>query len=131
VEVNIDVEERPKPARRAAKGRKSDPAPARTKAAKDVGDDGAEDDDSDGEDELDDDSVIEATGEVIDERDLSSVELREEKEAKAEAKSLARVDALQMYMREVQRHPLLSPPDEHRLAVHYAKSGDVEAAAKL
>ncbi|HMJ14737.1 MAG TPA: sigma-70 family RNA polymerase sigma factor, partial [Polyangiaceae bacterium] len=117
--------------RRPAKGRKSEPAPARAKGAKNA-EDGSDDEEAEGEEDLDDDSVIEATGEVIDERDLAAVDqLREEKAEKAENKSLARVDALQMYMREVQRHSLLSPPDEHSLAVHYSKTGDVEAAAKL
>ncbi len=120
---------RPAPARRAAKGRKTEKSEAPPARAKESDPD--EDEPEADEELLDDDSVIEATGEVIDERDLSGVDLRD-KEEKAEAKSsLARVDALQMYMREVQRHALLSPPEEHRLAVHYSKSGDVEAAAKL
>ncbi|HEY6560756.1 MAG TPA: RNA polymerase factor sigma-32 [Polyangiaceae bacterium] len=123
------------PSRRASKGRKSEAPAARaknTRDAKEPTDDEPEGDEPEGDDELDDDSVIEATGEIIDERDVAGVDLREDKEEKAEIKSsLARVDALQMYMREVQRHSLLAPPDEHRLAVHYSKSGDVEAAAKL
>jgi RNA polymerase sigma-32 factor len=135
VDVDAEVAAPAPPARRPSKGRKSEAPSARakdTRDAKEPDSDEAEGDEAEGDDELDDDSVIEATGEVIDERDVASVDLREDKEEKAEIKSsLARVDALQMYMREVQRHPLLSPPDEHRLAVHYAKSGDVEAAAKL
>jgi RNA polymerase sigma-32 factor len=123
------------PSRRASKGRKSEAPAARAKDlrnAKEPTDDEPEGDEPEGDDDLDDDSVIEATGESIDERDVAGVDTREDKEEKAEIKSsLARVDALQMYMREVQRHSLLSPPDEHRLAVHYSKSGDVEAAAKL
>jgi RNA polymerase sigma-32 factor len=47
------------------------------------------------------------------------------------ASSLARYDALETYMREVQRHPLLSPEDEHRLAVEYSKTGSVDLAARL
>jgi RNA polymerase sigma-32 factor len=79
------------------------------------------------DDELIDESAIEATAEVVDASDLAAVERAE----KAETKSLARVDALQLYMREVQKHPLLSPDEEHRLAAHYEKTGDVETAAKL
>ncbi len=45
--------------------------------------------------------------------------------------TLARVDALQTYMREVQRHALLTPDEEHALAVRYASTGDVAAAARL
>ncbi len=44
---------------------------------------------------------------------------------------LARLDPLQQYMREVGRHPLLSPEEEKELAVHYEKTGDVDAAARL
>ncbi len=46
-------------------------------------------------------------------------------------RSIARYDALEAYMREVQRHPLLSPEDEHRLAVEYSKTGSVDLAARL
>ena len=45
--------------------------------------------------------------------------------------SLARYDALDAYMREVQRHPLLSPEDEHQLAAEYVKTGSVDLAARL
>jgi RNA polymerase sigma-32 factor len=45
--------------------------------------------------------------------------------------SLARADPLQVYMREVQRHALLSPDEEHALAVHYNKTQDVTAAARM
>jgi len=80
--------------------------------------------DGDGRDGLDgDDDVLEAAGELVDERDAPlDVE---------EPKGLARYDALQAYMREVRRHPLLTPDEEHRLAVEYAKSGDVDIAARL
>ena len=46
-------------------------------------------------------------------------------------RSIARYDALEAYMREVQRHPLLLPEDEHRLAVEYTKTGSVDLAARL
>jgi RNA polymerase sigma-32 factor len=48
------------------------------------------------------------------------------------SEGLGRFDPLSAYMREVQRHPLLSPDDEHRLAVDYQKNPeDVAAAARL
>jgi RNA polymerase sigma-32 factor len=86
------------------------------------------DDQSDpGEPELfDESSVLEAAGEVVDEA-LESGGVPSEVETSA----LTRVDALQAYMREVQRHPLLSPEEEHQAAVHYQKTGDVETAARL
>lgn len=48
-----------------------------------------------------------------------------------DSSALARVDPLQVYMREVQRHPLLAPDEEHTLALQYHKTGDVQAAARL
>ena len=54
-----------------------------------------------------------------------------ESRAASGAGSIARYDALETYMREVQRHPLLSPEDEHRLAAEYTKTGSVDLAARL
>jgi RNA polymerase sigma-32 factor len=46
--------------------------------------------------------------------------------------TLGRFDPLAAYMREVQRHALLSPDEEHRLAVTYQKNpDDLAAAARL
>jgi RNA polymerase sigma-32 factor len=46
--------------------------------------------------------------------------------------ALSRSDPLSAYMREVQRHALLSPDEEHRLAVNYQKNPeDLAAAARL
>ncbi len=45
--------------------------------------------------------------------------------------SIARYDPLQAYLNEVQRHALLTPQEEHDLAVRFAEKGDVEAAARL
>jgi RNA polymerase sigma-32 factor len=87
---------------------------------------GEPDAEKEGDDELDD-NAIEAAAEVIEETDLTQLD----REEKVENKSLARVDALQLYMREVQRHALLSPDEEHRLAMHYHKNTDVETAARL
>ena len=69
-----------------------------------------------------DDDVLEAGGEPLD---------AELAEAAAEPKALARYDALQAYMREVRRHPLLTPEEEHALAVEYTKTQDVDVAARL
>jgi RNA polymerase sigma-32 factor len=46
-------------------------------------------------------------------------------------RDLARADALQRYMAEVAKHPLLSREEEHRLAVEFAKTHDPEIAYKL
>lgn len=45
--------------------------------------------------------------------------------------SADRRDPLQAYMRDVQRHPLLSAEEEHELAVQYHDHGDVDAARRL
>ena len=44
---------------------------------------------------------------------------------------LVRYDALQAYMQEVRRYPLLTPEQEHALAVRYRETGDVETARQL
>ena len=47
------------------------------------------------------------------------------------ATPLTRYDPLEAYMRDVQRHPLLKPEEEHEYAVRYHETGDVDAAARL
>jgi len=46
-------------------------------------------------------------------------------------RDLARADALQRYMAEVAKHPLLSREEEHRLAVKFSKTHDPEIAYRL
>lgn len=70
-----------------------------------------------------DDSVLEASAEVLTD-DAPETE-------EGDGAALTRVDALQVYMREVQRHSLLSPDEEKSLALKYNKDGDVDAAARL
>ena len=81
------------------------------------------------EEAAEDEPLIETTAEFVLSQDAPAPRL--EPEAERSPQALARLDALQLYMNEVQRHPLLSPQEEHELAVHYAKTKDVEAAAKL
>jgi RNA polymerase sigma-32 factor len=45
--------------------------------------------------------------------------------------SLARFDAMAAYLREIQRHPLLTPEQTHDLAVKFIDSQDPEIAARL
>lgn len=86
--------------------------------------------DSDSDDDDSEDAVIETTGEFVQSREPVESRLPVSK-AGSGATSLARVDAMQAYMAEVQRHPLLTPEEEHTLAVRYAETGDVHAAARL
>jgi RNA polymerase sigma-32 factor len=74
-------------------------------------------------DDLDGDEAIEASADLVDGDDALT--------GPDEPRGLARYDALQAYMREVRRHPLLTPDEEHKLAVEYAKTQDVDLAARL
>jgi RNA polymerase sigma-32 factor len=74
-----------------------------------------------------DDEIIEATGEVVEET-VSDVDI--EKLAPP-SRSLTRLDPMQQYLREVQSHPLLTPEEEHSLAIKYVETGDVAVAARL
>ena len=90
--------------------------------------------------------VFDTDAEVIDAADAEDAdeerEPGEEADAATEAegdaeaegsdeRGLARFDPLQAYMREVQRHPLLSADEEHKLAVQYKDTEDRNVAARL
>lgn len=45
--------------------------------------------------------------------------------------ALVPTDSLSRYMAEIRRYPLLSPEEEHELAVRYKKYGDIKAAYRL
>ena len=47
------------------------------------------------------------------------------------ARSLARLDPLQLYIQDIRRYPLLSREEEHALAKKFVQTGDVEAARRL
>lgn len=53
------------------------------------------------------------------------------KAKKSESTAVARRDPLAMYMKDVQRYPLLTREQEHELAVRYVEHGDLAAARKL
>lgn len=78
----------------------------------------------------DDDADLEASGE--NEEDSRGDEDESTTAIERTGGSIGRFDPLSAYMREVQRHPLLSPDEEHRLAVDYQKNPeDLAAAARL
>jgi RNA polymerase sigma-32 factor len=54
----------------------------------------------------------------------------EEKESGADT-ALVPYDSLHRYLAEMRRYPLLSPAEEHELAVQYKEYGDIEAAYRL
>lgn len=91
--------------------------------------------------------VVDATGEVLEDDEeedpYASGELSDEDDSDLGEtgrvtaitlpgnKSVAARDPLQAYMREVQSHSLLTPEEEKELAVRYAETNDVDAAARL
>ena len=52
-------------------------------------------------------------------------------EARASGRELNRYDPFTAYLSEVQRHPLLTPDEEHELAVRYQQTADVKSAARM
>jgi len=131
----------PSPRRRAAQ---SDDASEATSS--EAGDEESSGDSDDQEPEVlgDEREVFDTEAELVDPDEAEAdaerepgeeVELSEEREREpegdADERGLARFDALQAYMREVQRHPLLSADEEHKLAVQYQKTEDREVAARL
>jgi RNA polymerase sigma-32 factor len=113
----------------AARRSKAKKRPAREPEDSELqdGDSGTTAGDGDGDGDLDDE-VIEAEAEVVSESE-DSVPLKDPPIRSSSA--LTRADPMAAYMAEVQRHALLSPDEEHSLAVKYTKTGDVDAAARL
>jgi RNA polymerase sigma-32 factor len=72
--------------------------------------------------------IIDAAAEIVDES-VSNVDL--EALAPVSSGALTRLDPMQQYLREIQMHPLLTPEEEHTLAVKYVQTGDVDAARRL
>jgi RNA polymerase sigma-32 factor len=91
--------------------------------------------DADEGDDTDDEPAGDDSDEIVDERESEADDYASSEgptsRSDGDARSIARYDALEAYMREVQRHPLLSPEDEHGLAVEYSKTGSVDLAARL
>ncbi|MCU0690554.1 MAG: RNA polymerase factor sigma-32 [Polyangiaceae bacterium] len=92
----------------------------------------ADDDENDRPtDDDDDDEVVEVSAEIVDAEEPDPSTSIPASTDNSPSSAITHFDPLQVYLREVQRHPLLTPDDEHALAVSYAETGDVEAAAKL
>jgi RNA polymerase sigma-32 factor len=120
---------------------------SRTKKSKviDVGDKPAEDADADesedGSDDKDEglDTDLASSGTIDVGEDSHESEAESEPDvddvprvpAKREAGSLARRDPLAAYMSETRRYPLLTPEEEHDLAVRLVEQGDTAAARRL
>lgn len=93
--------------------------------------------------ELSPEALAEDDDELFREDDAESSDLEREEPAPGveedadegevnRAASISRFDPLAAYMREVQRHPLLTPEEEHRLAIAYKDNPeDLSVAARL
>ena len=86
-------------------------------------------DDDLGED-FGDTQVIEVAGELVEDDSILDAPIIQQKIVSTE-RGLAKIDALQLYMSEVQRHPLLSIEEEKKLAEEYSRTGNVDIAARL
>jgi len=56
---------------------------------------------------------------------------RRDRRSRGIGQSLIKSDPLQLYLREIHNHPLLSRKEEYELAVRYYRTEDVEAAQRL
>jgi RNA polymerase sigma-32 factor len=82
--------------------------------------------------------ILEAEGEIVDEAVADEEEIGGDLEeplppvsGPVSSTSLARLDPMAAYLREVQRHPLLTPEETHELAVKFLKTQDPAIAARL
>ena len=101
------------------------------------------DDEGDGSGEGGDEEVVEVVGEVVpeivdeassdgeDARVIGRSDRAAAPDIDKDEVALSRTDPLQAYLREVQRHPLLTPEEEKDLTVRYAQSQDVRTAWRL
>ncbi len=86
------------------------------------------------EDRDDDDEVLvgEVAGSAVDDREDSGSDTDLSSLAKADSeRGVRRFDPITTYFREISRHKLLTPEEEHALAVKYLETQDVKVASKL
>jgi RNA polymerase sigma-32 factor len=98
--------------------------------ASDAGDADASDGGDLGDDDFGDSQIIEVAGELVEEDPLLETKGLEHAIVSTE-RGLAKVDALQLYMSDVQRHALLSADEEKSIAEEYHRTGNVDLAARL
>ena len=80
-----------------------------------------------GEEEITEAPLVEV--ETLSDDDVTTED--EEKDSAETDTALVPYDPLQRYLAEIRRYPLLTPEEEHELAVRYKEHGDVEAAYRL
>jgi RNA polymerase sigma-32 factor len=124
-------------ATRKSSTKKGRPAKAKAKAepSESQDEEGAEEKDADADEEEEADEPVDAAEDQVEGGDVEVVDdsaLERIASPRASSKNaIQHADPLQLYMSEVQRHKLLTPDEEHTLAVDYAKSGNVAAASRL
>ena len=102
----------------------------------DAGGDEGKDEDGDGDAADPEEDLLGAASQVIDlgsgdDGDEVEVVVAEEPVSSSSSSSLARRDPLATYMAETRRYPLLTPEEEHQLAVRLVEHGDNSAARRL
>ncbi len=122
----------PKPGRASRRAAKAEAPPEEegldTSTSSSEGEEGgAEESEAEREEELAEDPEA-VTAEIVDEDDAPKSVPEGEL---AEAGPIERFDALQTYLREVQRHPLLTPEKTHELAVKFIETQDPALARVL
>src|SRR6185369_7711873 len=84
-----------------------------------------------GEDEDDEIGVADEDDEDDDGRGRKKKVVSYADDPESKAVALSRYDPMQAYLREVQRHPLLTPDQEHDYATRFYRDGDLDAAHTL
>ena len=108
-----------------AEGQHGDDAAATGDGGENEGE--AEGGESEGEEAVGD----EVDGSEVAEEEEGEVPVPSERELNSSMSSIERFDPLQTYLREVQRHPLLTPEETHELAVKFLETQDPATAARL
>ncbi|MBI5543469.1 MAG: RNA polymerase factor sigma-32 [Deltaproteobacteria bacterium] len=124
---------RPRKARGAASEKSSGKRAAAPEEAQ-VVEQTAEEESEEESEEVSDAEVEESFSKQGKDDEVSDAEVVEAPQPRALAKAergLGPVDALQRYMRDVERHPLLTREEEHELAVRLREKGDLDAAYRL
>ena len=131
------------PARSAAAGRPAAPADevvasedTEARSPEDAGESPSGDEETGEAGQGEDDALVEdAEADLVDDSEARAASEEDAERAAArepgEAGPIERFDALQTYLREVQRHPLLTPEETQSLAVKFVQSQDSTAAARL
>jgi RNA polymerase sigma-32 factor len=98
--------------------------------------DGAAEAEAEGEEDVEQEAGAEELGDEVEgppsqEEGAEGDHAAAEHDAGSAASSIERFDALQMYLREVQRHPLLTPEETQALSIKFIETQDPRIAARL